>query len=173
MTSAEILTDVLSRVEGIVHRALDDIADEALFGQIDDAANTVAWLVWHLTRVQDSHLAEAFGHKEIWNADGFVSLFALPLAPSDTGFGHSPDQVRSVRATAHQLTAYFDAVAARSASTVSALSDTDFDRVVDRSYDPPVTLGLRLASVSSDNLQHAGQAAYVRGVLERTRSSSS
>jgi hypothetical protein len=30
-----------------------------------------------------------------------------------------------------------------------------------------VTLGVRLLSVIGDDLQHVGQAAYVRGVLER------
>jgi hypothetical protein len=38
--------------------------------------------------------------------------------------------------------------------------------VVDASWDPPVTLGVRLVSVISDDLQHAGQAAYLRGMIE-------
>ena len=49
------------------------------------------------------------------------------------------------------------------------LTDDDLDRIVDTSWDPPVTLGVRLISVLSDDLQHAGQAAFVRGVLERRR----
>ena len=39
------------------------------------------------------------------------------------------------------------------------------DRVVDRTWDPPVTLGVRLVSILDDDTQHAGQAAYVRGLL--------
>jgi hypothetical protein len=38
---------------------------------------------------------------------------------------------------------------------------------VDRSWGPPVTLGVRLASVIADELQHAGQAVVVRGILQR------
>jgi hypothetical protein len=45
------------------------------------------------------------------------------------------------------------------------LTAPDLDRVVDRRWDPPVTLGVRLVSVADDSLQHAGQAAYVRGLL--------
>lgn len=41
----------------------------------------------------------------------------------------------------------------------------DFDRVVDTAWDPPVTLGVRLVSVYDDATQHAGQAAYLRGLL--------
>jgi len=50
---------------------------------------------------------------------------------------------------------------------VSALTDADLTRVVDERWDPPVTLGVRLVSVISDGLQHAGQAAFVRGILLR------
>jgi hypothetical protein len=37
--------------------------------------------------------------------------------------------------------------------------------VVDDSWDPPVTVSIRLVSILADDLQHAGQAAYARGVL--------
>ena len=47
------------------------------------------------------------------------------------------------------------------------LTEADLDRVVDEGYDPPVTLGVRLISISDDGLQHVGQAAYVRGILAR------
>ena len=50
---------------------------------------------------------------------------------------------------------------------VGHLRDADLDRIVDEDWDPPVTMGVRLVSVIGDDLQHAGQAAYVRGVLER------
>ena len=48
---------------------------------------------------------------------------------------------------------------------LEGLSPADLDRIVDRRWDPPVTLGVRLVSIADDCLQHAGQAAYVRGLL--------
>ena len=51
---------------------------------------------------------------------------------------------------------------------MSGLTDADLPRVVDERWDPPVTLGVRLVSVISDCLQHAGQAAFVRGILLRS-----
>jgi hypothetical protein len=39
--------------------------------------------------------------------------------------------------------------------------------VVDEAWDPPVTLGVRLVSVIDDCAQHAGQAAFVRGIVLR------
>ena len=54
---------------------------------------------------------------------------------------------------------------AATASYVAGLAPEDLDRVVDERWDPPVTLAVRLVSVISDDLQHAGQAAYARGFV--------
>ena len=58
-------------------------------------------------------------------------------------------------------------MAAATAAFVAGLGEADLDRVVDTRWDPPVTLGVRLVSVVSDSLQHAGQASFVRGLLQR------
>jgi hypothetical protein len=65
------------------------------------------------------------------------------------------------------LLAYHEVVYAQTISLVSKVSDEDLDRVVDERFSPPVTLGVRLVSVLDDDMQHVGQAAYVRGVVER------
>jgi hypothetical protein len=86
----------------------------------------------------------------------------------DTGHGHSPQDVATVRVSrADLLTGYHDAVHAQTVAFVAGVSESDLDRVVDETWDPPVTLGVRLMSVLSDTLQHAGQAAFVRGALSR------
>jgi hypothetical protein len=69
--------------------------------------------------------------------------------------------------SADLLTGYYDAVHERTVAYLTTLSDADLDRIVDERWDPPVTLGVRLVSVISDDLQHAGQAAYARGLIER------
>ena len=58
---------------------------------------------------------------------------------------------------------------AQTIALVSGVTDADLSRVVDEAWDPPVTLGVRLVSVISDGLQHAGQAAFIRGILRRER----
>lgn len=50
---------------------------------------------------------------------------------------------------------------------IDPVTDGDLKRAVDESWDPPVTLAVRLVSVISDGRQHAGQAAYVRGLVKR------
>jgi hypothetical protein len=65
------------------------------------------------------------------------------------------------------LVGYHDAVHQQTTRYVGRLGDADLARIVDRSWDPPVSLGVRLVSVIADDLQHAGQAAFVRGILQR------
>jgi uncharacterized damage-inducible protein DinB len=162
-------TDVLVRayddIRDRVASTVEGLSDDVLATRPGDRANTIAWLVWHLTRVQDDHVAHVAGTGQVWTEDGWAERFGLPLDDDDTGYGHSPDDVAKVRASADLLTAYHDAVHARTVGWLRGLSDADLDRVVDESWDPPVTLGIRLYSVVGDDLQHVGQAAYARGLL--------
>jgi hypothetical protein len=167
-TTAALLGDAFDRVEGVVHRVLDGLTDSQATHRATPDANTVAWLVWHLTRIQDDHVAGVAGHEQVWTAAGFASTFALPFDPEATGYGQSSDDVAAVRVPAADLRSYFDAVHARTKEYVATLSDADLDRVVDEAWDPPVTLAVRLVSVIADDLQHAGQAAYARGLARRS-----
>jgi hypothetical protein len=93
----------------------------------------------------------------------------LPFAVGEHGYGHSSDDVAAVRVSSGELlTGYFRDVQEQTIRYVAGLTDADLDRIVDRRWDPPVTLAARLVSVIADGLQHAGQAAFVRGVILRT-----
>lgn len=168
MKATDLLADGFGRVQEAVHDAVADLGPEELNARLDPGANSVFWLVWHLTRVQDDHIADASGREQVWTADGWADRFALPFPPGETGFGHSGKQVAQVRGDAPEpLLGYFDAVHEQTLDFLGGLSAQALERVVDPSWDPPVTLGVRLVSVLAEGLQHAGQAAFVRGVLER------
>ena len=167
MTVAELLRDLFERVATDVHGAVEGLDLGALTYRLDDDANSIAWLVWHLTRVQDDHVAEVAGTEQAWTADGWVGRFGLPFPRGATGYGHGSGDVAAVRVDAEKLLGYFDAVHARTLRYVDGLTEADLDRIVDERWDPPVTLGVRLVSVADDDIQHAGQAALVRGVAER------
>jgi hypothetical protein len=169
MTSAELLADAVGRIRQVVHRAVDGLTAEQLAFRVDPEANSIAWLVWHLTRIQDDHLADAVQTEQVWTSQGWAERFGLPFDPRDTGYGHRTGDVAAVRVESGELlVGYYDAVHQQTIRSVEQLNDADLDRVVDRSWDPPVTLGVRLVSVIADNLQHAGQAAFVRGILLRS-----
>ena len=167
-TSTELLSDAIERIRGVVHRTLAGLDDDQLTFRIDPEANTIAWLVWHLTRVQDDHVADVAGTDQVWTTGGWQERFALPFEASATGYGQSATDVGAVRGvSAEDLGAYHDAVADQTLHYLGTLGESDLDRVVDMSWNPPVTLAVRLVSVISDDLQHAGQASFVRGVLTR------
>ena len=169
MTSAELLVDAFGRIRGVVHRVVDGLTPEQLAFRVDPEANSIAWLVWHLTRIQDDHLADAFQAEQVWTSQGWVERFGLPFHPLATGYGHRADDVAAVQVDSGELlVGYYDAVHQQTTRHVGQLKDADLDRIVDRSWDPPVTLGVRLVSVIADDLQHAGQAAFVRGILQRS-----
>jgi uncharacterized damage-inducible protein DinB len=165
MTPAELLNDAFERVLQTATRAVDGLTDEQLATRPAADANSIAWLVWHLTRVQDDHVADVAGTEQVWTAQDFVTRFDLPFDSGATGYGMSSEEVGHVRAGAEELADYLRAVHAATTSYVAGLAPEDLDRVVDERWDPPVTLGVRLVSVISDDLQHAGQAAYLRGLV--------
>jgi uncharacterized damage-inducible protein DinB len=163
-----LLTDGFGRIREVVHAAVEGLPAEGLRFRADAEANSIAWLAWHLTRVQDDHLADVADTEQVWTADGWAQRFGLPFRASATGYGHSTADVAAVRGVrAELLIGYFDAVHERTMAYLGSLDDAALDRIVDTSWDPPVTLGVRLISVISDDLQHAGQAAFVRGIFER------
>lgn len=167
MDTSELLVEAHGRIRGAVHGVLDGIDEKLLTKRLDPQANTIAWLIWHLARVQDDHVAAVAGRGQSWHTDGWADRFDLPVDRDALGYGFDADQVAAIQASAEQLGDYYDAVHEATQRYLKGLSDKDLDRVVDKNWDPPVTLGARLVSVLEDDLQHVGQAAYVRGVLER------
>jgi len=169
MTSAELLVDAFGRIREVVHRVVDGLTPEQLAFRVDPEANSIAWLVWHLTRIQDDHVSEAAQAEQTWTSQGWVERFGLPFDPLATGYGHGAADVAAVQVESGALlVGYYDAVHQQTVRYLKRLKDVDLDRIVDRSWDPPVTLGVRLVSVLADDLQHAGQAAFVRGLLLRS-----
>lgn len=165
MLANDVLTDAFNRVRGSVHQTVEGLDERQLAQRPGERANSIAWLVWHLARIQDDHIADIAGREQLWAAAGWADRFGLPFEPSATGYGMSSDDVARVRANAEQLLGYYDAVHDATLSYLNDLGDADYGKVVDESWNPPVTCAVRLVSVLSDCLQHAGQAAYVRGLL--------
>ncbi|MGH3413519.1 MAG: mycothiol transferase [Marmoricola sp.] len=166
MRSSELLADCVDRVREQVPGIVEGLDEEALAWRPDPDANSIAWLVWHMSRIEDDHIAGVAGTEQAWT-QGWADRFGLPFPEADHGFGHTSEQVGRVRATAELLAGYHAEVADRATAYVATVTDDDLDRVVDTHWDPPVTLGVRLVSVVCEINEHVGQAAYLRGLLDR------
>ena len=162
-----LIIDALDRVRETVHDAVAGLDRDRLAERLDGSANSIAWLVWHLTRIEDDHVAGVAGREQVWHTDGWHDRFALPLDRDDHGYGHTDEQGAAVVADADLLLGYHDAAHAAAVDYLRGVPDTELDRVVDTRWDPPVTLAVRLVSVVNDCTQHSGQAAFVAGVLQR------
>ncbi|GAA4267220.1 mycothiol transferase [Frondihabitans peucedani] len=167
MTPAELLRDSFSRIPAIIDRATDDLDAQQLAARPGPGTNTIAWLAWHTARGQDVQVAALAGTDQVWTSDGWYERFELPFGPDEMGYGMSAGDVARVVATADLLTGYLEAVTARTSEYLGGVSESDLDDVVDEDWNPPVTRGARLNSILGDCLQHAGQASYARGILER------
>ncbi|MHB1594089.1 MAG: mycothiol transferase [Streptosporangiaceae bacterium] len=166
MKTAELLADAFGRISDVVHNSAAGLTAEQLAYRPGPGANSIGWLLWHLTRVQDDHVSELAGTEQVWTAAGWAERFALPFGVEATGWGQTPDEVGAVRvASPDLLTGYHDAVCEQTLRFVGSVTEASLDEIVDERWDPPVTLGVRLVSVISDDLQHAGQAAYLRGLV--------
>lgn len=168
MQTSDVLIEAYGRIRELVHIAATGLGEEALAYRPEPGANSIAWLVWHLTRIQDDHLSEIAGQDQLWSGGSWAADLGMPADPLKLGQGDGPDDVAAIRPSdPAALLAYHDAVMDRSVAYLRTVDEAELGRLIDFSYDPPVSVGVRLVSVLSDNLQHAGQARYLRGTVER------
>ncbi len=168
MEGTSLISDALGRVNQLLHRTLDGVSAEMLCRMPTPETNSMAWLAWHLTRVQDHHMSDLAGAQQLWTGSGWHSRFGMAQDDKDTGTSHSLERVAAFKVDGPGLLlGYNDAVYERSRQYLAGITAEDLDRVLNEpQYNPMPTVGVRLVSVVSDNTQHAGQIAYVKGLLE-------
>ncbi|MFP5319849.1 MAG: mycothiol transferase [Acidimicrobiia bacterium] len=166
MDVAGVYLELYGRIPPLAAQAVEGLTTDQLTHRVTPQANPIGWLVWHMARVEDTHIAELLEADQLWARGGWAERFGLAPDPDDNGYGHTPEQVASVRPeSVDVLVEYVGAAHERACRYLVGLQPDDLDRIVDRRWDPPVTMGVRLVSIADDCLQHAGQAAYVRGLL--------
>ncbi|MCW2811277.1 MAG: DinB family protein [Friedmanniella sp.] len=160
-----LLRDSFGRVAELVRELTADLSLPVSTYRPDPEANSAGWLLWHLIRITDDHVAALAGVDQAW--PDWRARFDLPYDPFETGYGQSPEEVGSLRVSGALLAGYHADVHLLTTDYLDRLVPAELDRVVDRRWDPPVTAGVRLVSVLGDALQHLGQAAYVVGLAQR------
>jgi hypothetical protein len=168
-SATDLLKDAFGRVLDRLPQAVTGLTADELLWRVDADANPVGWLVWHLTRVQDDHMATIGGVPQVWE-QGWSDRFDLPYERLSIGYGQSSDEVGAFDVgDPALLTGYHQEVHAQSLRVLEGLSDTDLERVLDESWETPVTVAVRLVSVANEIAQHTGQVSYLRGLLDRRR----
>jgi hypothetical protein len=166
MDTAPLLIELYDRIPPLVTAAVDGLDHGQLIWRPGPEANSIGWLAWHIGRVQDAQIAAITGEAQVWPGETWARQVGLDPDPTNTGYGHTSEQVASVKPEGPSvLVGYLGAVQSVTIAFLGTLVEDDLDQIVDRRWDPPVTLGVRLVSIADDCLQHVGQAAYVRGLL--------
>lgn len=169
--------DAITQLKDIAGRPLEAL--DRVWADLDPARlnehpgghpNSPAWLLWHTAREIDAQVAHLSGYEEVWHAAGFEQRFDLPAVISGSeGYGQTAVEAREVRVSEDAagkalLRDYLEAVLARVQTYLDGIGEGELDRVVDESYSPPVTAGVRLISVFDDAAQHLGQVGYITGM---------
>lgn len=166
-----VLVDFVSRVREGLENLPDDLSQAQATHQIDAEANTICWLTWHIGRCIDAQLHGIIGGDQLWEQwrDRLaIDLSAERLGHGEVGYAQSPADAALVQPPIEQAVEYALACTAELADFVAGVTDQELARVIDEEWDPPVTLAIRVVSIIDDSIQHLGQAAYVKGVAQRS-----
>jgi len=163
----DLIIEAYGRVLQALEKTLEGFSPDDLNQQPDSNCNSMGWLIWHLTRGQDSMIAGLAQKEQLWVSNGWYQKFNRSSDPKDTGFGHSPEDVAAFKSPdVETLLGYHREVLEQTKNYLTKLPETDLDREISG---PFPTLGARLVAILSDNLQHAGQVAYLQGLLKGKR----
>jgi hypothetical protein len=167
----ELIVDGFERLPPLMAEVLAGVGQADLDWQPAPGCNTLGWTAWHLTRVQDGQIADLAGAEQLWTTGGWHRRFDRPPDPDDSGYGHTPEQVRAFRSPSARIQlAYLRATVRQTLRYLASLTPAELDRKLDEPWSRPrPTVGVRILSILADCHQHAGEASYIRGLLKAAR----
>jgi hypothetical protein len=176
-TGGGLMSDVattilaLQRNWDMVTSAVEGVDDETLGRMPNDASNSMAWLVWHMTRVADRFIYGRFQDADqLWTAGGWEEKFGMDAGPDEFGMGWSTEQVANWDVPSRDvLVGYYDAVNTATRDYINGLDGDGLERQVPAAA-PGTTMSVAdaLGILVWDNIVHGGQVAYIRGYFGGT-----
>jgi hypothetical protein len=146
-----------------VKRTLEELPQEQLYYQPTPDTNSIAWLVWHLSRWRDRISAAVAGEPEVWVGDGWADRFGMTA--DRTGLGDTPEQVASFRPGLADLSGYAEAAHQALVQRVSRLTPQQWEAEIEYQPGSRRPAWRALVSVVEDSAEHTGQVNYLRGML--------
>lgn len=164
----ELIIDGYDRLPDLMEEVLAGLRMADLDWQWHRDCNSLGWTAWHLTRVQDSQIADLLDQEQLWIKDGWCKKFKRPADPEDTGYEHTSEQVRAFTSPSVKVQLdYLRVVVERTEQYLASLTPADLDRELNEPGQQALpTVGVRIVSILADCHQHAGEAAYIRGLLK-------
>ena len=171
MGAGDVSDALCERAGGVLLRALTDLSVEQLKTQpAGPESNPIGWLSWHLSRVHDASFSNLLDREETeWVAGRWYDKFGLQ---ADTGSGgrSTLDEVRAFDPIdSATLIGYWESVRTRSREFLVQLRDEDLDKPTPNRHGGPPgqeTYKVTIARTTGDTIQHIGQVAYARGLVD-------
>ena len=165
MQAQELIVNIFERISQELEKALTGLTKEDVNKQPSHDTNSIGWLAWHLTRYQDITVRGLLGEEQLWIKDKWYIKFNRAADPQDSGGGNTPKDLAAFKSPdVKVLLDYHNAVVEQTKRYVSGLSEAALEKELDNPRWP--TVGARLEGLISDNYQHVGQIAYIRGLLK-------
>ena len=164
--AAVVATALTIDMNNFIKGALTGLSDEDITKRPTDQCNPIGWTLWHATRVEDGIMANISGKAQVWTEGGWPQKFGMAADSTDSGIGHSLEQVAAFKPTVANLQGYAEAVREKTLACLHALTPSDLDR----DLAPPGggdsrKVGAWLAVILLDHLHHSGQVCYIRGYV--------
>lgn len=169
MTAAEGLLTALERNWGMVDAALTGLDDATLARCPTEQCNSMAWILWHMTRVLDTFVHTRLqAQPQLWIRDGWYGKFGMAADPDDRGVGWTTEQVRHWHPPTRDIqVGYYEALKQATRAYLGTLSYADMEvRRVIPPVPEPRTVAAALGQFTWDNVAHGGQIAYLRGLFQ-------
>ena len=164
----EMLSGAYAGVLRTLEYTLEGLSVADINWQPKPDCNSIGWLAWHPTRFQDMQISDFMGEEQLWIKDGWYKKWGRKADPKESGGGMKPTDLAKFKSPdAKTVLGYHKAVLERSQKYFPTMKKAALDKVMEGlPFKPPPTVGAMLIIILSDSLQHAGQASYVRGMLQ-------
>ncbi|MFA5310044.1 MAG: DinB family protein [Dehalococcoidales bacterium] len=164
----QLIVDIYKRMTEEVEHTLDGLTTADLHQRPAPGANSIGWLIWHATRSMDRTIGDAILGEQLWVRDGWHRKFNMPPDPLDTGYGHTDAQVDALKIPDVQtLLDYHRAVMRVMLAAMDKLTEEELDKEYPFSLEPGAKRAFARRILSNvHDIQHVGQAAYVRGLIK-------
>ena len=146
-------------------KAVNGLTPAELRWQPTLASNPIAWIVWHMARVEDRWVNRVLsGGVELWISEGWHKKFGM--TEEAHGYGETMEQVRAMPDLAmFELLAYFDAVRKSTLAHLERMTPEQLGATYPHSRLKGITGAWILGHILVEESQHLGQVAFIRGVI--------
>lgn len=170
MNYLDMLCEEIDRARERFLRMLEGVSLEEAnsfpVADITPQVKSLTWLTWHTARELDLQIAHLAKTETIWVEQLFEDKFSFEVGQDEDGWNHTLEQAKKIVVDDFtDLKTYLNASCDFAITYLKSLEEASFDAVVDDSWTPPVTRGVRLVSIIDDAAMHSGQAIYARRLL--------